>query len=262
MEYPTSTPPPTSQSGVPTLHHLSSSQSLRILWALEELTESNPSFTYKLQLHTRIKARAPKELQSIHPLGLSPILVIEPKPSEPGSQTQENGAITVTESRLILQYLADHYSNGVWDSQTPQDRVRNNYFQEFSQATLGPKAVSILLFDFIPGHVPFLFRPLASLVFNGLAGIVKKDLVRMFQLMEDALADADGEGKHWFSGEKIGLADFCLSWPMDLCEQRGYFDAAMYPRIGGWLSKVHERDAYVEAKKKGGSYDLVNFDWK
>jgi glutathione S-transferase len=250
---------PLSPPGIPTLHHLTSSQSLRILWALEELAAANPAFTYNLKTYTRIQARAPKELQSIHPLGLSPILVIDPPPG--GSPDDR---IVITESRLILQHLADSYSNGIWEPTNDKDRRRDAYFQEFANASLGPKVASVLQFDFIPGRVPFLIRPLASLVFNGLAGVIRKDLARPFQLMEDALAEPGRlhQGREWFSGERIGLADFCLSWPMDEAEQRGYFDGSKYPRVAGWLSRVHERKAYLEARVKGGSYDLVTFDWK
>lgn len=258
-----SNPSPAPSVGVPTLHHLESSQSLRILWALEELVAASPSFTYKLEKYSRIKGRAPKELQSVYYLGLSPILVVEPAPR--GSSPDEERTV-VAESRLILQYLADHYSDGLWEPQSKKDRVRNNYFQEFSNASLGPKVASVLQYDIVPAHVPFILRPLASPVFNGLASYIRKDLVRPFQLMEDALATtaeaSSGERRLWFAGDKIGLADFCLSWPMDACEQRGYFDAEKYPKVAAWLSRVHERDAYVKAREKGGSYDLVSLDWK
>ena len=252
-------PKPPNPPGIPTLHHLSSSQSLRILWALEELAAANPAFQYNLQTYRRIQARTPKELQTIHPLGLSPILVIEPAPS--GSPDDR---VVITESRLILQHLADAYSNGMWEPTNNTDRRRDAFFQEFANASLGPKVASVLQFDFIPGRVPFLIRPLASLVFNGLAGVIRKDLVKPFQLMEDALAEPGKlhQGREWFSGERIGLADFCLSWPMDEAEQRGYFDGDKYPRVARWLARVHERKAYLQARVKGGSYDLVNFDWK
>lgn len=44
----------------------------------------------------------------------------------------------------------------------------------------------------------------------------KKSLVGDFELMETALSEATP----WFAGEKIELADFLLSFPMDMAEQR------------------------------------------
>ena len=57
--------------------------------------------------------------------------------------------------------------------------------------------------------------------------------------MENALS----EERPWFAGEKVGLADFLLSFPMDMAEQRKYLDAGKYPRVVGWLKRVHERPA-------------------
>jgi hypothetical protein len=49
-----------------------------------------------------------------------------------------------------------------------------------------------------------------------MASTHKKSLVGNFELMETALS----ESTPWFAGEKIELADFLLSFPMDMAEQR------------------------------------------
>ena len=49
---------------------------------------------------------------------------------------------------------------------------------------------------------------------------------------------------------------------MDMSEKRKYFDAGKYPKLKGWLERVHERPVYKRALEKGGSYDLVMFDAK
>lgn len=247
MEDPSTTNP--SPKALPTLHHLESSQSLRILWALEELSVNGQP--YNLKTYKRVKGRAPPELQSIYPLGLSPILVIDPPP---GSSDQEQ--TVVTESRLILQYLADSYSNGIWTPANPADKKRNDYFQEFANATLTLRIDFVLVFDVIPSHTPWIFRPLASAVFLPVANVMKNDLARPLKLMEDALSDE----KPWFAGERLGQADFCMSWPMDLAVQRGYFDEKMYPKVAAWHRRVREREAYKRALEKGGRYDLVTFE--
>ena len=59
------------------------------------------------------------------------------------------------------------------------------------------------------------------------------------------------------------MADFLLSFPIDMAEQRKCFDAGKYPVVAGWLKRVHERPAYKRALEKGGVYKfLVNLHTK
>lgn len=240
-----------SGEGPPILHHLSSSQSLRVLWALEELAAAI-SQPYSLKTYKRQKGIAPPELQSIFPLGACPILVIDPPPDFPDRERT-----VVTESRLILQYLGDHYSKGIWAPTNASDGRRNDYWQEFAGATLTPKVDFVMLFDILPPHVPWLIRPLVRAFCNPIANVYKDMLVRPFKLMEGALS----EERPWFAGERLGQADFLMSWPMDMAVQRGYFDASLYPKVADWQKRVHERPAYKRALEKSGSYNLVTFDF-
>jgi glutathione S-transferase len=113
------------------------------------------------------------------------------------------------------------------------------------------------VFDILPPHVPWLVRPLVRAFCNGIAKVYKDMLVRPFKLMEDTLS----EERPWFAGESLGQADFLLSWPMDMAVQRGYFDASLYPKVADWQKRVHERPAYKQALEKGGSDNLVTFDF-
>ncbi|KAL1969893.1 hypothetical protein VTN77DRAFT_7402 [Rasamsonia byssochlamydoides] len=242
----------------PTLHHLSSSQSFRILWALEELSIAHGQ-PYALKTYKREKGRAPAALQKIFPLGKSPILEIKGIDDfRPQNMPVPNGKkrTIVTESRLILQYLADHYSHGIWRPSS-DDRDRDLYWQEFANCTLAPIVDRILCFDLVPPHTSWLIRPLMWAIFGPIARLFEKDLAAPFALMETALSTE----KPWFAGSKLGLADFCLSWPIDVASQRGYFRPERYPKVAEWLERVHGREAYRRAIAKGGSYDLVTFDF-
>lgn len=73
--------------------------------------------------------------------------------------------------------------------------------------------------------------------------------------MENAL----DEERPWFSGERIGLADFNMSFAMDMAVQRGYFDGERWPKVKRWHGSVVERPAYKRALEKGGVYDLAKF---
>jgi glutathione S-transferase len=221
--------------GVPTLHHLSSSTSFRVLWALEELAPNG--LKYNLKKYMRQKGRAPEEMKAVFPLGKAPILVIEPDMSSPNQKP-----VIVAETRLVLQYIADNYSHGTW-TPSPDDKTRGDYFQEFAGTTLLAKVHSVLYLDSIPPFLPFIIKPIFGPFCNYVASFYKKDLDGPFELMENALS----EEKSWFAGKEIGLADFLLSFPMDLSQQRRYFDGKKYPKVAEWLERVHERSAYKRA---------------
>lgn len=234
-------------TAAPTLHHLESSQSLRVLWALEELSEIHHQ-QFTLKKYPRIKGRADPALKKVHPLGKSPVLVI---PHIDG----RDGEVTLAESRLILQFLSDAYSKGIWTPATLEDKMRDDYFTEFGNASLGTMYSLMLVFGLIPKQSPFLVRPLMSVISSGVITMLKKEVEGPHQLMEDALSDE----KPWFSGPKIGLADFNMSWQMDLGGQRGYLDQKKFPKVAAWVERIHARPAYKKALERGSPYDLVNF---
>lgn len=232
-----------------------------MLWALEELNLST-GLEYNLKCYKRLRGRAPEDLKQIFPLGKSPILEIpQPGVFQPLSfvpEENENPATksVITEARLILQLLSDKYSNGEWVPETVEDRDRDTYFQEYANASLSGVMTSVLYFEVVPPNAPWLVRPLLYAIFNPIAKMFRNGCDPNFSFMERALSD----DKPWFSGAKIGLADFNLSFPMDMASQRGYFDEKKYPKLDDWLKRVHQRPAYQSALKKGGSYDLVRFD--
>lgn len=242
------------QSSIPTLHHLSSSQSFRVLFALEELAEAN-GLKYNLKNYQRDHAMAPKELKSISPLGKSPILTVEPLADQTNIPAGQESKRTITESRIMLQFVSDNYSKGIWEPETASDKDRDVFYQEFANSTLAQKVSFPLLFEAIPPQLPLGLRQVVQVMIKPVVSHFKGDLLDIYQVMEDALSDQ----KPWFSGAKLGLADFCMSWGMDMATQRKYFEAAKYPKTKAWYEKVQARPAYQRAREKGGSYDLVTF---
>src|SRR3954468_18901832 len=78
-----------------TLHHLNDSRSQRILWLLEELGTPYQLKQYQRDAKTRL---APPELEAVHPLGKSPVIV--------------DGDATIAESGAIVDYVIRHYGGG------------------------------------------------------------------------------------------------------------------------------------------------------
>lgn len=104
------------------LHHLESSQSIRVLTALEDLNEVH-NLQYRLRTYPR--KYSSEGTKVVHLLGKSPILCIGPNPED-----------ALSETRLILQHLADTYSKGICESDGEEDKKRDLVFQEFANASL------------------------------------------------------------------------------------------------------------------------------
>src|SRR3982074_3931093 len=75
-----------------TLHHLNDSRSQRILWLLEELGLPYEMKHYQRNATTRL---APPELEAVHPLGKSPVIV--------------DGDVKIAESGAVVDYIIRRY---------------------------------------------------------------------------------------------------------------------------------------------------------
>src|SRR3954463_2922743 len=84
------------------VHHLNNSRSQRVLWLLEELGLEYEIVRYQRDAKTML---APPELRAIHPLGKSPVLVVD-------GENARDEKITLAESGAIVEYLVERYGNG------------------------------------------------------------------------------------------------------------------------------------------------------
>lgn len=243
------------QTIVPTLHHLTSSQSHRCLFMLEELAEAYGT-QYKLVIYPRVRPPKPTGLKDHFPLGKSPILTIEEdgKPSTKVYQLPQHPGV-LTESRLILNFLSDTFGRGKWDPATAEDTAQNTFWQEFAGGTLAAKVTFALIFEIIPAQLPWGLKHLVGAMVTPVVNYWKSDLQPVFQLMEDSLS----EEKPWFAGSKTGVADFTMMFGMDMASQRQYFDGQKYPKLQAWHQRMTGRAAYKRANEKGGVYDLKTF---
>jgi glutathione S-transferase len=251
----TGTPIMSSQAILLKLHHLESSQSQRVLFALEELAEVH-STEYKLEIYKRGDGAAVSTMKGHFPLGKSPILTIEENggPSKQVFQLPEHPGV-LTESRLILQFLSTTFAQGMWDPQDDTDKCQDVFYQEFANYTLGLKTDFALIFEIIPAQLPFGLKQLVGLMFKPIVNYWMQDLQPIFKLMEDSLS----EERPWFSGKKMGLADINMTWGMSKAWQRNYLDKVKYPKLAKWYETITQRSAYMKALEKGGSYNLMTF---
>jgi glutathione S-transferase len=108
-----------------------------------------------------------------------------------------------------------------------------------------------LLFEITPQQLPFRLRQLLGQLVRPVVKHFLGDQRDIYQVLEDSLS----EEHPWFSGKKMGLADFYMSFAMDMATQRGYFKAEKIPQ---WHAVVVDRPAYKGALDAGRAYELVN----
>ncbi|KAF1813776.1 putative glutathione S-transferase [Eremomyces bilateralis CBS 781.70] len=234
------------QTIIPTLHHLTSSQSHRILFMLEELHEAH-GLDYHLHIYHRNNPTELSALRAVSPLGKSPVLTLDgPGAPSPFPQLPHHPAL-LAESRLILEWLHDTYGQGMYDPTNAADHRQDLFFREFAKATLAIKVLLTLAFEMTPA---------VAAVAGPVVAHWKKDLVPIYDLMEATLS----EERPWFAGEQFGLADFNMIWGADVARARGYYDRERYPKVEGWYQRVVGRPAWKRAVEKGGAYNLVTFE--
>ena len=220
------------------VHHLNNSRSQRILWLLEEL-----GLDYDIQRYQRDPKTmlAPAALRAIHPLGKSPVLT--------------DGALTVAESGAIIEYLVERYGNGrlVPAAGTPE-RLRWTYWLHFAEGSAMSPLLLKLVFDRVEtGPMPFFARPIARTIARKVKdSFVNPNITAQLDYMESELA-----ANKWFAGNEFSAADIQMSFPLEAAATRGGLDDR-YPKLQGYLQRIHARPAYQRAIERGGKYALAN----
>jgi glutathione S-transferase len=240
------------QKIIPTVYNLSSSKAIEVLWALEELADDG--IKYNVVNLSRRDWNAAKIIKSQFPLGKSPTVTLEHIDGE-SEVTYQILPNVLTEARLILQFISDHYTDGIWIPESDEDKARAVFFQEFANGTLLPKVDAIVLFEVIPKMMFFPLRQLTLTMVLPIRYHVMNDLFVVFKILEDALS----EERPWFSGQKLGLADLNMIFPMDEAIGANVTKFEKYPKLAKWHDTVINRPAYKRALEKGGIYDLSNF---
>ncbi|EZQ01706.1 glutathione S-transferase family protein [Acinetobacter sp. Ver3] len=210
-----------------TLHHLEKSRSSRIIWALEELGTE-----YQIQHYKRLPTyAAPPELKKVHPLGKSPVI------------TDDN--LVIAESAVILDYLADRYdTQHQFKPQSQPDLTQYQYWMHYAEGSLMPLLVMTLVLSFVPPKVPFVIRPIANKIIDGVTdGFIQPRLAEHIEFLEQHLA------QHEFFISQFSFADIQMSFPLIAMDERLN---GKYPNIHAYVKRIKQRPAYQRAVIKGG----------
>ncbi|MGR3978931.1 glutathione S-transferase [Acinetobacter sp. 1207_04] len=210
-----------------TLHHLEQSRSLRIIWALEEL-----GVEYQIKHYKRLPTfAAPPELKAIHPLGKSPVLT--------------DGDLTIAESAVILEYLQATYDkDNKFKPQNPKDLMQYNYWMHYAEGSLMPYLVMTLVMTNMPKHVPFIIRPIAKKISDGVkGGFINPRLKEHTAFLEDYFS------KNEYAAGQFSFADIQLSFPVVAMQER---IKGNKPQIVAYAERIQQRPAFQKAKAKSG----------
>jgi len=208
-----------------TLHHLEQSRSLRILWALEEL-----GLEYQVKFYKRLPTfAAPPELKQIHPLGKAPVLT--------------DGDLVIAESAVILEYLQATYdTENKFKPQNQKDLMQYNYWMHYAEGSLMPYLVMTLVMSNVPKHVPFLIKPIANKVCDGVkGGFINPRLKEHAAFLEDYLS------KHEYFAGDFSFADIQMSFPVVAMQERV---KAHNPQMVAYAKRIQQRPAFQIAKAK------------
>ena len=202
-----------------TVHHLNNSRSQRVLWLLEEL-----GLEYQVERYQRDKetSLAPPELVALHPLGKSPVLT--------------DGAETVIESGAIVDYIVRRHAGGRL-APPPGTSDHERYLQWLHYAE--GSAMLPLMLKMYTGRLPDGGAALQSRIHS--------ELDNHLGYMNGALADAD-----WFVGDVFSAADVQLSFVPQVA--RLLYTLEPFPKLQGFLDRIHARPAYRRALERGGEY--------
>lgn len=207
-----------------TLHYLQCSRSFRILWALEEL-----GVDYQVEFYQRSASyAAPEILKNIHPLGKAPILV-------------DDGDVIV-ESAVILDYLQQQYDLQQFKPQQAKEQRQYDYWMHYAEGSLMPLLVMTLVMNNVSKHVPWVIRPIAEKITDGVkGGFIRPRVKEHILYLEQYLSEHD-----YFAGE-FSFADIQMAFPLIALQKRLH---GKYPNIQGFVQRIQERTAFQRAEQK------------
>lgn len=208
-----------------TLHHLEKSRSFRVLWALEELGVEYQVKYYRRQADY---SGAP-ELKLIHPLGKAPVL--------------EHDGVVIAESAVILEYLQEQFDpSSLFKPTDVKGQQQYRYWMHYAEASLMPLLVMTLVMEKMPSHVPWVIRPVAKKIGEGVTqGFVGQRLPAHITFIEQHFSS------HEFVADSFSFADIQMSFPLLAMQERM---GKQWPHIQAFAQRIQARPAFQRALKK------------
>jgi glutathione S-transferase len=219
-----------------TLHHLENSQSIRILWLLEEI-----GAPYGFEMYDRDPKTmsAPDAYKALSPLGTAPVIT--------------NGDLALSESNAIIDYIIDQ-SDRADLRPTANDSLRADYLFWFhtAQGTLQPMQTFGFVLGLATERSPFLVRPIISKVEQTLKAVfIQPRLEAVLSSMETHLSTSE-----FLAGDQFTAADIAMGYTLHMAKMRGALSED-YPNIQDYVTRMEARPAWQAALEKDGKFEGI-----
>lgn len=193
-----------------TVHHLSISQSERIVWLCEEL-----ELPYELKRYDRAPSgAAPPEYKALHPFGTAPVIT--------------DGDFSLGESGAIIEYVCRRYADGqLMPGPDDPDYAQFLYWFHFANASM----IAAIMMDFTAQRLgaPVLGH--------------RTDLA--FGIANQRLGEAP-----FFAGDTFTAADIMMAYPFVAASGFITFDFEPYRHIRAYTERIKKRPAFHRARAK------------
>jgi glutathione S-transferase len=200
-----------------TIHHLRIGRSLFTVWLLEELELEYDLVEYHRDPETM---RAPPELQKVHPLGKSPVIV--------------DDTLVLSESGAICAYLLEKHDS---DNRLLPPRTNLKAWAEYNQ-----------WLHYAEGSVftPLMMK-LLSMRAGGAVELLDTFADPAVELHFSHVANKLGDAEY-ILGSKLSGADFGIGYMVNMAHMLGLL--APYPTLVAYIERLRARPAFQRAVER------------
>lgn len=223
---------------------------------------------------------APPELEQVHPLGKSPVVVITP----PGEGAEP---IVLAESGHMANYLCEHFPEGrrlvpqKWKEGMEgkiggetEAWLRNQYFLHYSEGSLMPYLVlslvigsayyqnqrfmladtdTLLIAGLKQPPIPFLIRPVTTAVANRIfSSFIFPNIHKHIKFLDQQLRTSGGR---YICCDHLTPADIILTFPLfsakDALDNMGEWEGGSwkkeFPRVEEYINLLQNEEGYKKS---------------
>ena len=149
----------------------------------------------------------------------------------------------IVESAVILDYLQQQYDRlQQFKPQQAKDQRQYDYWMHYAEGSLMPLLVMTLVMNNVSKHVPWVIRPIAEKITDGVkGGFIRPRVKEHILYLEQYLSEHD-----YFAGE-FSFADIQMAFPLIALQKRLH---GKYPNIQAFVQRIQERAAFQRAEQK------------
>lgn len=200
-----------------TVHHLSLSQSERIVWLMEELELEYALERYERDPVTRL---APPQYKTLHAFGTAPVL--------------EDGALLLAESGAIIEYVIHIHGHGrLMVAPGAPNYSDYLFWWHFANASMLPAAMT-----------DAMARRLGSST-DPITQSLRARIDRAYAMVEARLGQAP-----YFAGDALTAADIVMLFPLTTMRSFSPRDISSHRNLIAYLHRIGDRPAYQRAMAK------------